>query len=103
MPLQPQNMRKTWRRPMRRAAAALLGKRGQPVPCVIWGISGGGARLAIAHPLATLPNKVTSVLCKNALVRRKCEIVWIDARFVGAKFVDAESSTGANVLRRSRA
>ena len=103
MLLGPQNKRKTSRRPMRRAAAVVLGERGQPIPCVIWDISDGGARLAVAHSLATLPNNFTLVLCKNALVQRKCEIVWTDARFVGVKFVEPDSRTGANVLGRSRA
>jgi hypothetical protein len=42
------------------------------VPCVIWDISGGGARLAVGHSLADLPHD--------------CEVVWTDARFVGVKF-----------------
>ena len=90
MLLGPQNKRKTSRRPMRRAATIVLGERGQPIPCVIWDISEGGARLAVAHSLATLPNNFTLVLCKSALVQRKCKIVWTDARFVGVKFVVRE-------------
>ena len=103
MPLQPLNQRKTSRRPVRRAAAVVFGERGLPIPCVIWDISDGGARLAVAHSLATLPNNFTLVLCKNGLVQRKCEIVWTDARFVGVKFVDPDSRPGAHVSARSYA
>ena len=46
--------RKSLRRPTRRAATVSLGAEKPSVPCVIWDISEGGARLAVApvhrHP-----------------------------------------------------
>jgi hypothetical protein len=78
--------RTTLRRPTRRAATVTFTAEKPPVSCVIWDISEGGARLAIAHPLATLPRHFTLNLFKDGSVRRDCEVVWTDARFVGVKF-----------------
>ena len=79
--------RKHRRRPMRRAAAVVLQAAGNPVRCVIWDMSDGGARLAIAHPAAELPRTFSLLLMKDAGVRRNCEVVWTDGRFVGVKFI----------------
>jgi len=81
--------RKGRRRPMRRAAL-VLHANGQAAPCVIWDMSAGGARLAIAHP-TDAPLQFTLVLTKDGSDRRNCEVVWIDARYVGVKFVAAAS------------
>jgi hypothetical protein len=83
---QPREKRKTVRRPMRRAAEVILGAHTPPVRCVIWDMSNGGARVAIAHPLTDLPRTFTLVLFKNASVQRNCEVVWIDTRYVGVRF-----------------
>lgn len=72
---------------MRRAAAVVLHADWTPVRCIIWDMSDGGARLAIAHPVAELPRRFSLLLTKDATVRRNCEIVWTDDRFVGVKFV----------------
>jgi PilZ domain len=77
--------RKNRRRPMRRAAV-LLRENGQTDRCVIWDTSAGGARLAIAHT-GDVPLRFTLVLTKDGSVRRNCEIVWTDARYVGVRFV----------------
>jgi hypothetical protein len=82
-----QEKRKKPRRHMRRAAELTFGALGSPIPCVIWDISDGGARLAVACPLADLPRVFTMVLFKGAKVHRKCQVVWKDARFVGVKFI----------------
>jgi hypothetical protein len=83
---QPQDKRKSLRRPMRRAAEVVFGAHMPPVRCVIWDMSDGGARLAIAHPLTDLPRTFILVLFKNASVRYNCEAVWIDTRYVGVRF-----------------
>jgi len=82
--------RKGRRRPMRRAAL-VLHANGQVAPCVIWDMSVGGARLAIAHPSGDVPLRFTLVLTKDGSDRRNCEVVWTDARYVGVKFVGAPS------------
>lgn len=72
---------------MRRAAAVVLQADSNPVRCVIWDMSDGGACLAIAHATAELPRTFSLLLTKDASVRRNCEVVWTDARFVGVKFI----------------
>ena len=72
---------------MRRAAEIILGEHEPPVRCVIWDISDGGARLAVAYPLASLPRTFTLALYKDASVQRHCEVVWIDTKYVGVKFL----------------
>ena len=51
--------RKSPRRHTRRAATVSLGPGRMSVPCIIWDISDGGARLAIGHSLANLPRHFT--------------------------------------------
>jgi c-di-GMP-binding flagellar brake protein YcgR len=80
-----QEKRKSLRYPKRRAGEVIFGAHERPVRCVIWDISDGGARLAVARPLEELPPTFTLVLFKD--VQRDCQVVWTDARFVGVKFV----------------
>jgi hypothetical protein len=81
--------RKSLRRFTRRAGVVSF-RAGKPsVPCVIWDVSEGGARLAVAHPLAELPHHFTLHLFKDGSVQRYCEVIWMDRRFVGVKFVDS--------------
>ena len=70
---------------MRRAAAVVLGDQ-LAVQCIIWDMSGSGARLAVPRP-GDLPHTFSLLLTKDGSVRRNCEIVWMDTRFVGVKFV----------------
>lgn len=79
--------RKKKRQPMRRAAVVVLKTAQIPLRCIIWDMSDGGARLAIACPRAQLPRTFTLFLTKDARVRRNCEVVWADSQFVGVKFV----------------
>jgi hypothetical protein len=78
--------RKNVRRFTRRAATVVFGDQMPSVECVIWDISEGGARLAVALPLADLPHHFTLNLFKDENVQRNCEVVWMDRRFVGVKF-----------------
>jgi hypothetical protein len=84
---QRQEKRTRLRRPMRRAAEVIFGAHEPAARCVIWDISDGGARLAVARPMKELPPTFTLVLIKDANVRRNCQVVWTDARFVGVKFL----------------
>jgi PilZ domain len=88
MPKRPlPEARKTLRRLMRRAAEVMLPGQDSPVPCVILDISNGGARLAIGHPSAEIPRTFTLVLYKDRSALRECELVWLDRRHVGVKFI----------------
>ena len=84
---QKRRYRKQSRRPLHRGAAVVLQAAWTPVRCVVWDISDGGARLAISYPTAELPRSFTLLLTKDATVRRNCEVVWTDERFVGVRFV----------------
>ena len=78
--------RKSLRRFTRRAATLTFGDQRPSVDCVIWDISEGGARLAVALPLANLPHHFTLNLFRDENVQRNCEVVWMDKRYVGVKF-----------------
>ena len=78
--------RKSLRRFMRRPAEVILREGQPPVRCVIWDMSDGGARLAIAYPMADLPRTFTLSLFGDASVQRQCQVVWTDTRYVGVKF-----------------
>jgi hypothetical protein len=83
---QRREQRKAIRRPARRAAKVSFGTGKPSVNCLIWDISEVGARLAVAHPSADLPHHFTLSLFKNKSVKRNCEVVWTDRRFVAVKF-----------------
>ncbi len=81
--------RKSVRRPTRRSAEVAIAGIGQPIPCVIFDISNGGARLAIGRSTKDLPDRFTLMLYKDGSAQRECEIVWFDYKYVGVKFVSA--------------
>ena len=83
---QSREERKILRRFTRRAATLTFGDQKPSVDCVIWDISEGGARLAVALPLANLPHHFTLNLFRGENVQRNCEVVWMDKRYVGVKF-----------------
>jgi PilZ domain len=72
---------------MHRAAEIIFGENGQPIRCRISDMSDSGARLALAFPVAHIPRTFTLVLFKDASVRRDCELVWTDRRYIGIKFL----------------
>jgi hypothetical protein len=80
--------RKSVRHFRRRGATVSLSAEKPSVDCVIWDISEGGARLAVALPLADLPHQFTLKLFKDGSVQRNCQVVWMDKRFVGVKFTE---------------
>jgi hypothetical protein len=81
-------VRKSARRFTRRAAVVSFGAEAPLVNCVIWDISEGGARLAIALPMADVPRRFTLNLFADGSAQKSCEVVWTDSRFVGVKFVE---------------
>jgi hypothetical protein len=82
----PQELRKSQRSSMHRVAEIILTANKQPVRCKIRDMSDGGARLAIAYPLASLPPTFTLVLFRDGSVKRDCQVMWTDGRYVGVKF-----------------
>jgi hypothetical protein len=79
--------RKSIRLATRRAAEVQFGTDEPSIRCIVWDICDGGARLAVARPLANLPSRFRLSLSKDGSERRNCEVVWTDSRFVGVKFV----------------
>ena len=79
--------RKSFRLGTRRFAEVRFGTSEPSVHCVVWDISDGGARLAIARPLMNLPPRFRLILGRDGREQRSCEVVWTDTRFVGVKFV----------------
>jgi hypothetical protein len=79
--------RKSSRHAMHRAAEIIFGENPQPIRCRIWDMSEEGARLALPSPVANIPHHFTLVLFKDASVRRDCELVWTDHRYIGIKFL----------------
>jgi hypothetical protein len=78
--------RKTLRRFARRAATLTFGDQKPSVGCVIWDISGSGARLAVDLPLSELPHQFTLTDTEIGTAPRHCEVLWMDRCFVGVKF-----------------
>jgi hypothetical protein len=65
------------------------------IPCIIWDISTGGAKLAVSQP-RLVPEHFT--LEFSTSVHRRCKRRWCSKRFIGANFVG-----GINILTRERA
>jgi hypothetical protein len=85
---QRHEQRKTLRRPARGVAKVSFGRGKPSVNCLIWDISEVGARLAVTHSLGDLPHHFTLSLFKNENVKRNCEVVWTERRFVAVKFTE---------------
>lgn len=85
MPARTRESRKTARRWGRRDAQIIFGARLEPLRCVLHDISDGGARLGFTDRATSLPRNFTLALYKGT-VRRECEVVWSNGRFVGVKF-----------------
>ena len=87
MLLRQEEKRREVRRLVQQAAALDVGNDGPRIPCVLWDISEGGARLAPQQcgPWE-LPDKFFLLLAGGS-VRRACEVRWRDERFAGVQFV----------------
>ena len=72
---------------MHRAAEIISVENAQPIRCKILDMSEDGARLALGSRVANIPHNFTLVLFKDASVRRDCELVWTDRRYIGIKFL----------------
>jgi hypothetical protein len=79
--------RKASRREMNSPGEVLFDVDRPLAHCVICDISDGGARLSMEPPIADLPPSFILVVHKQALVHRKCQVVWTNGRFVGVKFI----------------
>ena len=81
--------RKAKRTHRRQAAWIVLDGGTAKLPCVLWDISEGGARIAAAHGNA-LPNVFGLFLTKDGKSRRFCQVVWRRGSQLGVHFVEDE-------------
>ena len=74
-------------------------EKGVRLPCSIWDISEGGARLAAPHP-DRLPPTFTLLLNSDGSTTKYCRVAWRSNSQVGVQFVDASyRETSAPSLR----
>jgi hypothetical protein len=70
----------------KRNAARIVCSSGAKIPCVLWDISAGGARLRAAHS-NFLPN-VFHLDQGQAAARRPCRVVWRNEGQLGVQFIE---------------
>src|SRR4051812_46193191 len=81
--------------PMRRRGVIAYGAPPRSVACIVWDLSGTGARISAPH-IKLLPDRFTLLLRPNGKERRLCQVVWRDPRFVGVSFVSAREAERIN-------
>src|SRR5262245_64896306 len=80
-------LRKSKRTRRRNAAWIVLDSDGARIPCVLWDISDGGARIAAARASA-LPAVFCLFLSKDGKSRRYCRVVWRNGGQIGIRFIE---------------
>src|ERR1700755_1134481 len=85
--MRKQEQRRAKRVPKRQGAWIAPGANGIRVPCTIWDISEGGARLAAPRP-KVLPTHFILLLSHDGTARRFCRIVWRSETQIGVQFVE---------------
>ena len=78
------DLRREPRRLVRYKAWLRIDEDAPLVRCVLWDISDGGARIAVADPQG-LPEQFSLRLTEQMV--RKCKVRWRDDRFVGVMFL----------------
>lgn len=75
---------------------AWMRMEGEPFPfvCVIWDISQGGARVAVANP-QSIPDEITLLLKRDAMHGTRCRVVWRTDDQIGLEFLE----NGQAILR----
>src|SRR5262249_12184388 len=95
-------LRKAKRTRRRNAAWIVLDGEGGRIPCVLWDISDGGARIAAARANA-LPAVFCLFLSKDGKTRRYCRVVWRNGGLLGIRFIDeAEADMDLDTPARYR-
>src|SRR5882762_4908322 len=87
-------LRKAKRTPRRQAACVAL-EGGGRIPCVVWDMSDGGARIAAARANA-LPDVFALFLTKDGKSCRFCRVAWRRSGQLGVRFVE-ESAAGIDL------
>jgi hypothetical protein len=100
-----QEQRRSKRVPRRSAAWIELAGDSARIPCVIWDISDGGARLAAPRP-RELPPAFKLILTRDGDAERLCQVVWRSDKQVGVEFLQAwheDFMPSASMVSYSRA
>jgi PilZ domain len=91
MPERGREQRKSKRTQRRNAAWIVLSRDGARIPCVLWDISDGGARIAAARASA-LPDVFCLLLTANGKSRYFCRVVWRKNGQIGVAFIDQSAA-----------
>jgi len=78
--------RRAKRTPRRNAAWIELAGEGAHIPCVLWDLSAGGARLAAPHT-GELPPAFKLLLSRDGSSQRLCRVVWRSDKQLGVQFI----------------
>ncbi len=100
-----QEQRRSKRTPRRSAAWIELAGDGARIPCVVWDISDGGARLAAPRP-RELPPAFKLVLTRDGGdSERLCQVVWRNDKQLGVEFLQTwreDVMPGASMASQAR-
>lgn len=75
------------RRQFRYTAQILIDGKSAPRPCKLVDVSETGARIILKQD-ESLPDRFLLLLSEDGGARRKCRVVWRDARVIGVAFTD---------------
>lgn len=78
--------RRAKRTPRRNAAWIERAGEGAHIPCVLWDLSEGGARLAAPHT-GELPPAFKLLLSRDGSSQRLCRVVWRSDKQLGVQFI----------------
>jgi hypothetical protein len=87
----PRSTRYSSRRQTRSPAWISYGLSSTLIPCVLWNVSEGGARLTAAHS-NILPDRFVLILNKSDQTHRLCRVVWRRQQHLGVQFVEPQGS-----------
>jgi hypothetical protein len=65
-----------------------------PIPCMLWDVSEGGARITAAHS-NLLPDTFTLALSQNGKTHHLCRVVWRKMPHIGIQFVESSEAAVA--------
>ncbi|HEY2134696.1 MAG TPA: PilZ domain-containing protein [Xanthobacteraceae bacterium] len=83
----PVDFRNSERRKTRFPASISYGASPTPIPCVLWDVSEGGARITAAHS-NILPDTFTLILNQTGKTHF-CRVVWRRTPHIGIEFIEA--------------
>jgi hypothetical protein len=97
--------RRSKRAPRRSAAWIELAGDGARIPCVVWDIPPGAARVAPPRP-RELPPAFKLVLTRDGDSERLCQVVWRNDKQLGVEFLQTwreDFMPGASLASQARA